>query len=90
MLPESIPIEVKYEDEYLLVVDKPAGLVVHPAAGNFDGTLVNALLHQARASCPESAASLAFNRRQTLWMIIVPQCVKRMLPPQRVPSQLNV
>jgi 23S rRNA pseudouridine1911/1915/1917 synthase len=34
-----------FEDDHLLVVDKPAGLVVHPAAGNFDGTLVNALLH---------------------------------------------
>jgi len=44
MLPESIPIEVKYEDEYLLVVDKPAGMVVHPAPGNWTGTLVNALL----------------------------------------------
>jgi 23S rRNA pseudouridine1911/1915/1917 synthase len=39
------PFAVAYEDEHLLVVDKPAGLVVHPAAGNFDGTLVNALLH---------------------------------------------
>jgi 23S rRNA pseudouridine1911/1915/1917 synthase len=40
----SIPIDVVYEDEHLLVVDKPAGLVVHPAKGHFDGTLVNALL----------------------------------------------
>ena len=44
MLPESIPVEVKYEDEYLLVVDKPAGMVVHPAPGNWTGTLVNALM----------------------------------------------
>ncbi len=44
MLAESIPIEVKYEDEYLLVVDKPAGMVVHPAPGNWTGTLVNALM----------------------------------------------
>ncbi len=42
--PENIPIDVVYEDEYLLVVNKPKGMVVHPAAGNFDGTLVNALL----------------------------------------------
>lgn len=40
----SIPLDVVYEDEHLLVVDKPAGLVVHPAKGHFDGTLVNALL----------------------------------------------
>jgi len=44
MLPESIPIDVRYEDEYLLVVDKPAGMVVHPAPGNWTGTLVNALM----------------------------------------------
>ncbi len=42
---QDIPLTVVYEDEYLIVVDKPAGLVVHPAAGNLDGTLVNALLH---------------------------------------------
>jgi len=42
---QDIPLTIVYEDDYLLVVDKPAGLVVHPAAGNFDGTLVNALLH---------------------------------------------
>jgi 23S rRNA pseudouridine1911/1915/1917 synthase len=44
--PQDIPLEIVFEDEYLLVVDKPAGLVVHPAAGNLDGTLVNALLHR--------------------------------------------
>jgi 23S rRNA pseudouridine1911/1915/1917 synthase len=43
--PQDIEIEIVYEDEHLIVVDKPAGMVVHPAAGNFDGTLVNALLH---------------------------------------------
>lgn len=42
---QSIPLAVVYEDEHLLVIDKPAGLVVHPAAGHPDGTLQNALLH---------------------------------------------
>jgi len=42
---QDIPLTIVFEDEHLLIVDKPAGLVVHPAAGNFDGTLVNALLH---------------------------------------------
>jgi len=42
---EDIPLSILFEDEHLLIVDKPAGLVVHPAAGNLDGTLVNALLH---------------------------------------------
>ncbi|MCG8276243.1 23S rRNA pseudouridine(1911/1915/1917) synthase RluD [Stenotrophomonas sp. NLF4-10] len=43
-LPEDIPLSVLYEDEHVLVIDKPAGLVVHPGAGNPTGTLVNALL----------------------------------------------
>lgn len=43
ILPENIPIKIIYEDEDLLVVDKPAGLVVHPGHGNYTGTLVNAL-----------------------------------------------
>lgn len=43
--PEAMALSILYEDEDLIVVDKPAGLVVHPAAGNPDGTLVNALLH---------------------------------------------
>ncbi len=43
--PQDIPIPIVYEDAHLVVVDKPAGMVVHPAAGNQDGTLVNALLH---------------------------------------------
>jgi 23S rRNA pseudouridine1911/1915/1917 synthase len=42
---EDIPLDIVFEDEHLLVIDKPAGLVVHPAAGNPDGTLLNALLH---------------------------------------------
>jgi len=43
--PQDIPLTIVFEDDHLLVLDKPAGLVVHPAAGNLDGTLVNALLH---------------------------------------------
>tara|TARA_B110000908_G_scaffold73247_1_gene88357 strand:- start:508 stop:1593 length:1086 start_codon:yes stop_codon:yes gene_type:complete len=42
--PENIPLDIVYEDDALLVIDKPAGLVVHPAAGNWGGTLLNALL----------------------------------------------
>lgn len=42
---ENIPLDIVYEDECLLVVNKPKGMVVHPAAGNYDGTLVNALLY---------------------------------------------
>src|SRR5919112_823652 len=42
---QDIALEIVFEDDHLLVVDKPAGMVVHPAAGNADGTMVNALLH---------------------------------------------
>ena len=47
---QDIPLVIAYEDEHLIVIDKPAGLVVHPAAGNYDGTLVNALLHHCKGS----------------------------------------
>ncbi|MCE1180891.1 MAG: 23S rRNA pseudouridine(1911/1915/1917) synthase RluD [Rhodocyclales bacterium] len=43
--PEDIPLNIVYEDEALLVINKPAGLVVHPGSGNWSGTLMNALLH---------------------------------------------
>ncbi len=43
ILPEDIPLDVTYEDDYLMVVNKPAGLVVHPGHGNYTGTLMNAL-----------------------------------------------
>ncbi|WP_324828301.1 RluA family pseudouridine synthase [Qipengyuania zhejiangensis] len=45
---QDIPLDVVFEDEHLIVVNKPAGMVVHPAAGNQEGTLVNALLHHCR------------------------------------------
>lgn len=45
IIPEDIPLDVVYEDEYLMVVNKPAGLVVHPGHGNYTGTLVNALAY---------------------------------------------
>jgi len=47
--PEPIPLDIVYEDEALLVINKPAGLVVHPAVGNWKGTLLNALLHHVPA-----------------------------------------
>ena len=52
--PQAIPLAIVYEDAHLVVVDKPAGLVVHAGAGNPDGTLVNALL----AHCPEGLSSI--------------------------------
>ncbi|MEO8058768.1 MAG: RluA family pseudouridine synthase [Burkholderiales bacterium] len=54
--PEPIALAVVYEDEHLMIVNKPAGLVVHPAAGNWSGTLLNALLahHKGAASLPRA------------------------------------
>lgn len=46
--PENIPLDIRFEDEHLVVVNKPAGMVVHPAPGHPDGTLVNALLYHCR------------------------------------------
>ena len=48
VVPENIPLNIVYEDEYLIVVNKPAGMVTHPAYKNHSGTLVNALLYNAR------------------------------------------
>ena len=48
--PENIPLQIVYEDEHLLVVNKPRGMVVHPAPGNYSGTLVNALLYHCKDS----------------------------------------
>lgn len=47
--PENIPLEILFEDDYLIIINKPAGLVVHPAPGNYTGTLVNAILYL----CPD-------------------------------------
>ncbi len=48
-MPEDIPVEIVHEDESVIVVNKPAGMVTHPAHGNYTGTLVNALLHHCNA-----------------------------------------
>lgn len=48
--PEDIPLDILYEDEHIIVVNKPKGMVVHPAAGNFSGTLVNALLFHCKGN----------------------------------------
>jgi 23S rRNA pseudouridine1911/1915/1917 synthase len=56
---EPIPLNVAYEDDDMIVIDKPAGLVVHPAAGNWTGTLVNALI----AHCGDSLSGIGGERR---------------------------
>ena len=56
---QAIPLDIRFEDAHLIVIDKPAGLVVHPAPGNADGTLVNALI----AHCGDSLAGIGGVRR---------------------------
>ncbi len=57
-LPEDIPLDIVYEDDDILVVNKPVGMVVHPGAGNSSGTLVNALLHHYPKSAELTRAGL--------------------------------
>jgi 23S rRNA pseudouridine1911/1915/1917 synthase len=49
LVPENIPLDILFEDQHLIIINKPAGLVVHPAPGHYSGTLVNAILHH----CPD-------------------------------------
>lgn len=53
-VPENIPLDILYEDKYVLVVNKPRGMVVHPAPGNYSGTLVNAILYY----CPDDLSGI--------------------------------
>lgn len=48
VIPEDIPLDIVYEDDYLMVVNKPSGMVVHPAPGNYNHTLVNALMYHSK------------------------------------------
>jgi len=59
LLPEDIPLDVVYEDEDVIVINKPKGLVVHPAAGHATGTLVNALMHH----CGDSLSGIGGEKR---------------------------
>ncbi|KTC78352.1 23S rRNA pseudouridine(1911/1915/1917) synthase RluD [Legionella brunensis] len=71
-LPEAIPLNIIYEDEHLLVIDKPAGLVVHPGAGNREHTLVNALLHHSPqlASLPRAGIVHRLDKDTTGLLVI--------------------
>lgn len=72
---ESIPLKIVFEDEYLLIVDKPSGMVVHPAPGNWTGTLVNALMGRggelAPGSTPDRAGIVHRLDKETSGLLIV-------------------
>jgi len=61
---EDIPLELVYEDDALVVVDKAAGMVVHPAPGNYTGTMVNALLHHCQLPTPDSSARASLDEEE--------------------------
>lgn len=56
LIPEAIPLNILYEDDDIIVINKAAGMVVHPAPGNWSGTLVNALLHHVKTLKPEAGS----------------------------------
>ena len=68
ILPENIPIKIVYEDDDLLVVDKPAGLVVHPGHGNYTGTLVNALAWYLKDDPTYDPNDPALGLRPACWL----------------------
>lgn len=69
---EPIPLDIVHEDEHILVVNKPAGLVVHPAAGNYTGTLLNGLLHHepAQKQIPRAGIVHRLDKDTTGLMVI--------------------
>jgi len=62
ILPENIPLNIAYEDDYLLVINKPAGMVVHPAYKNWNGTLVNAVMYYAQQKNDKLSSLNGFER----------------------------
>ncbi|WP_026596177.1 23S rRNA pseudouridine(1911/1915/1917) synthase RluD [Methylohalobius crimeensis] len=76
-LPQAIPLAIVFEDEHLIVLNKPAGLVVHPAAGHRDGTLQNALLHHAPqlASLPRAGIVHRLDK-ETSGLLVVAKSLK--------------
>ncbi len=62
VLPENIPLEIAFEDEYLMIVNKPPGMVVHPAYKNYSGTLVNAIMYYAKQKNDSLSSLNGFER----------------------------
>ena len=76
---EDIPLSILYEDEHLIAIDKPAGLVVHPAPGHASGTLVNALLHHVRDLCGHRRRDCGPGS-STVWTATPPECCSSRRP----------
>ena len=65
-VPQDIPLDIVYEDDHLLVVNKPKGMVVHPAPGNPDGTLVNALLWHCKVVAKDDATHIGLSQQMAV------------------------
>lgn len=82
--PENIPLDILYEDDDLLVVNKPKGMVVHPAAGHSSGTLVNAVLYHCRGNLSGFTGVLRPGIvHRTIWTQRVPWLSVRAISPTR-------
>lgn len=70
--PENIPLDIVFEDDHIIVINKPANFVVHPAAGNYSGTLLNALLHHCPAllSVPRAGIVHRLDKDTTGLMVV--------------------
>ena len=81
---EAIPLDIVYEDEHLLIVNKPAGLVVHPARRNYSGTLINALLFHCK-DYPSSIKPRIIHRidKETSGILVVPKTIETFRALQR-------
>lgn len=89
--PEAIPLNIVYEDRHLLVIDKPAGLVVHPGNGNWQGTMLNALLnHAAQFNHVPRAGIVHRLDKQTSGLLVVAKTVEAQLNLVRQLQQRSV
>lgn len=75
--PEAIPLDIVFEDKALIVVNKPAGMVAHPAAGNWSGTLLNALLHHAPSLAQVPRAGIVHRLdKETSGLLVVAKTIE--------------
>jgi 23S rRNA pseudouridine1911/1915/1917 synthase len=81
VIPEKMPLDILFEDEHMVVLNKAAGMVVHPAAGNWNGTLVNALAHYLTSESPFGAGEFASVNAQTAEGAVVTAAVTIMDEP---------
>ncbi len=78
IIPQKIPLKILYEDEHMIVINKDAGMVVHPAAGNWDGTVVNALAHYLSNDSPYGTGDFLENDGQDDDLKLRPGIVHRL------------